>query len=116
MKSIILAILFVFSPVAAAQAPSGKWTGSAKPNVGQTSRCPANMGFELVVKNGKLAGTLDFGERIQPFEASVSADGKFETTFVNPQGHTVQVTGKLDDTFSVVNPIRCGYDGVPLKR
>ena len=104
------------SAIAAAQAPSGKWTGSAKPNVGQTSRCPANITFEIIVKDGKLAGTLDLGERIQPFEASVSADGKFETTFVNPLGHTLYVTGKLDDSFSVVNPIRCGYDGISLKR
>jgi len=74
------------------------------------------MAFELVVENGKLAGTLDFGDRIQPIEATVSADGKFETAFVNPQGHSVQVSGKLDDAFSVVNPIRCGYDGIPLKR
>jgi len=116
MKPAICATLLAFSAVAMAQAPSGKWTGKASPNVGQASRCPANMGFELVVENGKLAGKLDFGERIQPIEATVSADGKFETTFVNPQGHTVEVSGKLDDSFSVVNPIRCGYGGIPLKR
>ena len=116
MKSAIGAVLCVCSAVAMAQAPSGKWAGSAKPNVGQPSRCPPNMAFELVVENGKLAGTLDFGDRIQPIEATVSADGKFETAFVNPQGHSVQVSGKLDDAFSVVNPIRCGYDGIPLKR
>ena len=85
-------------------------------NVGQASRCQPSMGFELIVENGKLAGKLDFGERIQPIEATVSADGKFETTFVNPQGHTVQVSGKLNETFSVVNPIRCGYGDIPLKR
>jgi len=116
VKPILGAILFLFSAVAMAQAPSGKWTGNASPNMGDPSRCTPNMAFELVVENGKLAGTLDFGNRVQAIEATVSADGKFETSFLNPQGHPVYVSGKLDDTFTVVNPIRCGYGNIPLKR
>ena len=99
-----------------AQAPSGKWTGNASANVGDPSRCSPNMAFELVVENGKLAGKLDFGNRVQEIEAAVSDDGKFETSFVNPFGHTVNIAGKLDESFSVVNPIRCGYGNISLKR
>jgi len=116
VKSILGAILFMFSALAMAQAPSGKWTGNAAPNVGTPSRCQPNMAFELVVEGAKLAGKLDFGNRVQEIEATVAADGKFETTFVNPFGHTLTVSGKLDDSFSVVNPIRCGYANIPLKR
>ena len=116
MKLILALILSVFSACALAQAPSGKWTGNAAPNLGEPSRCTPNMAFELVVEGGKLTGKLDFGTRIQAIEAAVAADGKFETSFVNPNGHTVNVTGKLDDSFTVVNPIRCGYGDIPLKR
>jgi hypothetical protein len=116
VKTILGAILFVFSVFAAAQAPSGKWTGNAAPNLGDPSRCAPNMAFELVVENGRLTGKLDFGNRVQAIEAAVAADGKFETTFVNPFGHTLQVSGKLDDAFTVNNPIRCGYGNIPLKR
>jgi hypothetical protein len=116
MKRLIGAVLLVLPALAMAQAPSGKWTGNAAPNLGTPSRCGANMGFELVVENGKLTGKLDFGNRVQEIEAAVSADGKFETTFVNPFGHTLKVFGKLDETFTVDNPIRCGYGNIPLKR
>lgn len=54
------------------------FTGNASPNLGDPARCTPNMAYELVVENGKLAGTLD-------------------------------------DTFTVVNPIRCGYGIIPLK-
>jgi len=116
MKSVFFAVLVAFSPFAMAQAPSGKWTGNAPANLGDPSRCTPNMAYELVVENGKLTGKLDFGNRVQAIEATVSADGKFETSFVNPFGHTVNISGKLDDTFTVVNPIRCGYGNIPLKR
>ena len=116
MKTILAAMMFLFSAFAAAQAPSGKWTGNAAPNMGDPARCTPNMAFELVVADGKLTGKLDFGNRIQAIEAAVAADGKFETSFVNPSGHTVNVTGKLGDTFTVVNPIRCGYGNIPLKK
>lgn len=116
MKPILGAVLFVISAVAMAQAPSGKWTGSAPANLGDPSRCSPTMAYELVVANGKLAGKLDFGNRVQEIEAAVSADGKFETSFVNPFGHTVEIKGKLDDSFTVVNPIRCGYGNIPPKR
>ena len=46
----------------------------------------------------------------------MSPDGKFETTFVNPFGHTLKVFGKLDESFTVDNPIRCGWGDIPLKR
>jgi len=116
MKSILAASLFLFSALAVAQAPSGKWTGNAAPNMGDPARCTPNMAFEFVVTNGKLAGKLDFGNRVQDIEAAVKADGSFDTTFINPNGHPVQVSGKFGDTFSVVNPIRCGYGKIPLKR
>ena len=116
MKPILAAMLSLFSAVAIAQAPSGKWTGNAAPNLGTPPRCAPNMAYELVVENGKLTGKLDFGNRIQEISADVAADGKFETTFVNPFGHTLSVTGKLDDSFTVNNPIRCGYGSIPLKR
>ena len=117
MKILPAVFLALLVPAAAmAQAPGGKWTGNAAPNSGDPSRCTPNMAFELVVKDGKLAGKLDFGNRVQAIEAAVAADGKFETSFVNPQGHTVQVSGNLNDSFSVVNPIRCGYGNIPLKR
>jgi len=116
VKPLLGAMMCVFPVLAMAQAPSGKWTGNAAPNVGDPSRCTPNMAFELVVENGKLAGKLDFGNRVQMIEAAVAADGKFETTFVNPFGHTLTVSGKLDESFSVVNPIRCGYGNIPLKR
>ena len=115
MKPILVAALFLFPALAMAQAPSGKWTGNAAPNMGDPSRCTPNMAYELVVANGKLAGKLDFGTRVQAIEAAVAADGKFETSFVNPNGHTVNVTGRLGDAFTVVNPIRCGYGNIPLK-
>ena len=116
MKPVLAAILFVFPAFAMAQAPSGKWTGDAAPNLGTPSRCQPKMGYELVVENGKLKGKLDFGTRVQEIEAAVSPDGKFETTFVNPFGHTLKVFGKLDETFTVDNPIRCGWGDIPLKR
>ena len=79
MKPILALMLSLSSALAMAQAPSGKWTGNAAPNLGDPARCTPNMAFELVVADGKL-------------------------------------TGKLDDTFTVVNPIRCGYGNIPLKR
>jgi hypothetical protein len=115
MKPNLVAILFLFPALALAQAPNGKWTGNAAPNMGDPSRCTPNMAFELVVANSKLTGKLDFGNRVQEIEAAVKADGSFETSFVNPNGHTVNITGKLGDTFTVVNPIRCGYGKIPLK-
>ncbi len=116
MKSILLSILLVVPALAWAEAPSGKWTGSAEPNLGQPSRCQPVMKYELVVENGKLKGKLDFGNRVQEIEADVAADGKFETSFVNPFGHTLSVAGKLDESFTVNNPIRCGWGNIPLKR
>lgn len=116
MKPVLGAVLLLFPALALAQAPSGKWTGNAAPNMVDPSRCTPNMAYELVVENGKLKGTLDFGTRVQAVEADVAADGKFETSFVNPNGHTVKVFGKLDDTLTVVNPIRCGYGNIPLKK
>jgi hypothetical protein len=116
MKTILAAMLSLFSAFAVAQAPSGTWTGNAPANLGDPARCSPNMAFELVVENGKLTGKLDFGNRVQAIEAAVAADGKFETSFVNPFGHTVNITGKLGDTFTVVNPIRCGYGNIPLKK
>jgi len=104
------------SAVAMAQAPSGKWTGDAAPNLGRPERCQPKMTYELNVEGGKLKGKLDFGTRVQEIEADVSPDGKFETTFVNPFGHTLKVFGKLDDNFTVDNPIRCGWGNIPLKR
>lgn len=116
MKPILFAMLLAAPALAWAQAPSGKWTGTAQPNLGQPARCQPTMGYELVVENGKLKGKLDFGNRVQEIEADVSADGKFETSFVNPFGHTLSVAGKLDESFTVNNPIRCGYGNIPLKR
>jgi hypothetical protein len=116
MKSILAASLFLIPVLALAQAPSGKWTGNAAPNMGDPSRCTPNMAFELVAANGKLKGKLDFGTRVQEIEAAVKDDGSFDTTFINPNGHPVQVSGKLGDTFSVVNPIRCGYGKIALKK
>jgi len=115
LRPLFGAMLLAFWAVAMAQAPSGKWSGSANANLGDPARCSPTMKFELVVEGGKLAGKLDFGNRIQDIEASVSADGKFETSFVNPFGHTVQIAGKLGESFSVNNPIRCGYGNIPLK-
>ena len=116
MRSTLGVLLLGCSALAMAQAPSGKWTGSAPANLGDPARCSPTMKYELVVEGGKLTGKLDFGNRVQDIEASVAADGKFETSFVNPFGHTVQISGKLDETFSVNNPIRCGYGSIPLKR
>ena len=116
MKRVLSAVLFSIPVLAAAQAPSGKWTGDAAPNLGRPERCQPKMMYELSVENGKLKGKLDFGNRVQEIEADVSADGKFETTFVNPFGHTLSVAGKLDDKFTVNNPIRCGWGDIPLKR
>ena len=115
MKAILAASLFLISALALAQAPSGKWTGSGPANLGDPARCTPTMSAELVVQGGKLKGKLDFGNRVQEVEANVAADGKFETSFINPNGHTVNVTGKLGDTLTVVNPIRCGYGKIPLK-
>jgi hypothetical protein len=109
-------MLLVFSAFAMAQAPSGKWTGNAAPNIGTVSRCNPNLAFELVAENGKLTGKLDFGNRVQEIEAAVAPDGKFETSFVNPFGTTVKVFGKLDEAFTVVNPKWCGWGDMPLKR
>lgn len=116
MKRVLCALLLLCPAVAMAEAPSGKWTGYAAPNIGTTSRCNPKLAFELVVENGKLTGKLDFGTRVQEIEAAVSPDGKFETTFVNPYGTTLKVFGKLDDVFTVVNPKWCGWGDIPLKR
>jgi len=116
VKAILAAALCVFPAFAMAQAPSGKWTGSAPANLGDPARCSPNMNYELVAENGKLTGKLDFGNRVQEVSAAVAADGKFETSFVNPFGHTVSVAGNLNDSFSVNNPIRCGYGNIPLKK
>lgn len=116
MEKVLAAMLLAFPAFVMAQAPSGTWTGKAAPNMGQPDRCAPNMAYELVVANGKLKGKLDFGTRVQEIEAAVSTDGKFETSFINPNGHPVNVTGKLGNSFTVVNPIRCGYGNIPLKR
>ena len=116
VKPLLCAMLLALPAAAAAQAPSGKWTGSGNANLGNPARCSPTLSAEFVVDNGKLKGKLDFGNRVQEIEASVSADGKFETSFVNPFGHTVNVTGKLGDTLTVDNPIRCGYGNIPLKQ
>jgi hypothetical protein len=116
VKPVLGAILSVFSALAMAQAQDGKYTGSGPANMGDPARCTPNMSVELLVEKNKLKGKLDFGNRVQEIEANVAADGKFETSFINPNGHTVNITGKLGETIQVVNPIRCGYDKVPLKR
>ena len=116
MKQLLCAMLLVSPAIALADAPSGKWTGSAAPNIGTTSRCNPKLVFELVVADGKLTGKLDFGTRVQEIEATVSPDGKFETTFVNPYGTTLEVFGKLDEAFTVVNRKWCGWGDMPLKR
>ena len=108
--------MLAFPALAMAQAPSGKWSGNAAPNLGQPSRCQPNMAYELVVENGKLTGKLDFGTRVQEIEATVTPDGKFETSFINPHGHPVNITGNLNESFTVVNPIRCGWGNISLKR
>jgi hypothetical protein len=115
MKPLLAAVLWSFSALTLAQAP-GKYTGSGPANMGDPSRCTPTMSVELLVEGGKLKGKLDFGSRVQDIEAAVAADGTFETSFINPNGHTVNITGKLGDTITVVNPIRCGYGKVPLKR
>jgi hypothetical protein len=112
----IFAILLTVPLLAMAQGLNGKYTGNGPANMGDPSRCTPKMSVELVVEKDKLKGKLDFGNRVQDIEAKVAADGKFETSFVNPNGHTVNITGKLGETITVVNPIRCGYDKVPLKR
>ena len=116
MKPVLGAVLFAFSAAVMAQAPSGKWTGSGPANLGRPDRCAPTLAVEFVVEKGKLAGKLDFGNRVQEIEADVSDDGKFETSFVNPFGHTVNIKGKLGDTLTVDNPIRCGYGNIPLKQ
>jgi len=116
VKPVLGAVLIAFSAIAVAQTPSGKWTGSGPANMGRPDRCTPTLTFELVVEKGKLAGKLDFGNRIQEIEADVSEDGKFETSFVNPFGHTVYIKGKLGETLTVDNPIRCGYGNIPLKQ
>ena len=116
MKNILAAALSLFSALAVAQAPSGKWTGKGDANMLDPSRCTPTMSFEFVVADGKLTGKLDFGNRVQDIEAAVSPDGKFETSFINPKGDPVNVTGKLGDTLTVVNPKRCGYGNIPLKQ
>jgi hypothetical protein len=109
-------MLFLFPALALAQGFNGKWTGTGPANLGDPARCTPTLNAELVVEGAKLKGKLDFGSRIQDIEAAVAADGKFETSFVNPNGHTVNVTGKLGETLTVLNPIRCGYGNVPLKK
>jgi hypothetical protein len=116
VKPVLGAIIFTFSALAMAQAQNGKYTGSGPANMGDPARCTPKMSVELVVENNKLKGKLDFGNRVQDIEANVAADGKFETSFINPNGHPVNITGKLGETIQVVNPIRCGYDKVPLTR
>ena len=116
MNRVLSVMLFAIPALAMAQAPSGKWTGDAAPNIGQTERCQAKMLYELNVENGKLKGKLDFAGNIFEIAADVAPDGKFETTFINRFGHTMIVSGKLDDKFTVNNPIRCGWGDIPLKR
>ena len=115
MKRTLCALFYVVPALAMAQ-PSGKWTGDAAPNIGQVERCQAKMLYELNVENGKLKGKLDFGVQAYEISADVAPDGKFETTFTNRFGHTMIVSGKLDESFMVNNPIRCGWGNIPLKR
>jgi len=116
MKTFLSALLIVFPAMAMAQAPSGKYTGSGPANMGDPSRCTPTMTYEFVVADGKLKGKLDFGNRVQDIEATVTPDGQFETSFINPNGHPVNVSGKFGEMLTVVNPIRCGYGKIPLKR
>ena len=116
MKTLLAAVLLALPALALAQGMNGTYKGSGPANMGTPSRCTPNMSVELVVEGNKLKGKLDFGNRVQDIEAAVAADGKFETSFINPNGHPVNITGKLGETIQVVNPIRCGYDNVPLKR
>jgi hypothetical protein len=116
VRKIFAAVLVALPAIAMAQALNGKYTGNGPANMGDPARCTPKMSVELVVENNKLKGKLDFGNRVQDIEAAVAADGKFETSFINPNGHQVNIAGKLGETIQVVNPIRCGYDKVPLKR
>lgn len=116
MRTVFAAALLALPAFAMAQALDGKYTGSGPANMGDPSRCTPKLSVELVVEKGMLKGKLDFGSRVQDIEAKVAADGKFETSFINPNGHPVNITGKLGETMTVVNPIRCGYDKVPVKR
>jgi len=116
VRPFLFAILLAARALAWADAPSGKWSGSAAPTLGQIERCQAKMLYELNVENGKLKGKLDFGVQTYEIAADVSPDGKFDTTFTNRFGHTMKVFGKLNDKFTVDNPIRCGWGDIPLKR
>jgi hypothetical protein len=94
----------------------GKWSGSATSDIGDTRSCTPTLTYEVVVASGKLTGTLSFDGRVQPIEATVNEDGSFQTTYANRRGQTVNVTGKVGQTFSVNNPASCGYGNLPLKK
>ena len=116
MKRILCTLLFCLLPTLALAQPSGKWTGSVAPNVGRTHKCNPKMAYDLVVADGKVKGKLDFGTRVQDFEAAVAGDGKFETSFINPFGDPVNIMGQVGDKFSVINPKHCGWGDIPLKK
>jgi hypothetical protein len=78
------------------------------------------MNWEWVLTGGKLTGKLEFinnsGQgRVQPVEGSVKDDGSFETSYLNPRGNKIDVSGKIGETFTVNNPRDCGYGNIPLK-
>ena len=103
------------APVASAD-PGQKYTGTADPNLGMTSGCSPGMKYEVIVRNGKVSGSLLFAGSQNPrrFSADLGADGKFESTYQTSTA-TIQVWGKIGDSFSIRNPGGCGYGGMPLK-
>lgn len=108
--------IFALTAPAWAQGLSGKWQGTAEPNIGRTSSCDPTLKWTISVANGKLTGGLTFPRGTVPIKADVAPDGTFATSYKNSQGINIDVKGKVGDTFSVNNAFSCGYGGMSLKK
>ncbi len=95
--------------------PGQKFTGTADPNLGITSGCSPNMRYEVTVKDNKVVGKLQFSGAPLFFYGDVKPDGSFETSYQTRSGATINVWGKVGDSFSIKNPTGCGYGGMALK-
>ncbi|HXQ42071.1 MAG TPA: hypothetical protein VN821_12435 [Candidatus Udaeobacter sp.] len=118
--SLLAFVLFAFCGIGTATAQT--WTGRATPNMSNgmdkaNKQCgPVNY---TVVRDGtKINIHLDYATISRDLSADQAADGSFSTTYVNINGNTIPVFGKIagdSGEFNIAPAALCGYKDIPLK-
>src|SRR5262249_10025600 len=107
------------APTVPSRAVSGKWSGAASSNWGNTANCRNTLQLEASATDGKVSASIKFiGGGRHKGEAQQQPGGRLEKSDGTGSGNRISVTGQFADTVAVMsvwNPNDCGYRNVPLK-